>query len=175
MIELTPGEFEKDPWSDIDDRADAPNLCEIDLLSRGYNAYVLAMVVHLQQGGGVGLAVFVALGLSLIVLFRRHLMPAYRIGTRELRVQSRRAFKRGIPTSDDIVNAAALEWAQLWIAIFVFLILISVTSIIAEAAANTPGSPLFGILLSIWFMSLAARTVSRYRSFTASMRITTSA
>lgn len=135
---------------------------------------MLGISVQLRPHGGVALAAFVAIGVSIVVLFRRHLMPAYGIGTRALRTESRMAFKRGIPSSDDIVNAAAVEWAQLRIAILVFLILFTVTATFVDTAVNAQASPLFEIVLSIWLMSRAARTLNRYRSFTASVRIAAS-
>lgn len=117
--------------------------------------------------------VFVALGAAVTVLFRRHLMPAYRIGTRALRAEARGAFKRGIPTSDEIVNAAAVDWAQQLIAIYGYLALFSMTATIADVAAKAPGSPIFSILLTILFMSITTRLVSKRRSFSSSVHVVT--
>jgi hypothetical protein len=125
------------------------------------------MTLRLEPGAADAIVVFLALGLAVIVLFRRHLMPAYRIGTRALRAEARHAFKRGIPTSDEIVNAAAVEWAQQRIAVYGYLALFSMTGTIVEVATNAPGSPIFSILLTILFMSITARLVSKRRSYSS--------
>jgi hypothetical protein len=122
------------------------------------------VTLRLQPGADVYI-VFVALWLAVIVLFRRHLMPAYRIGTRALRLEARRAFKRGIPSSDEIANAAAVEWAQQRIAIYGYLSLFCMVGTLVQVGTNAPGSPLFDILLTICFMSVTVRLVSRRSSF----------
>jgi hypothetical protein len=123
------------------------------------------VTLRLQPGAADALIVFVALGLAVIVLFRRHLMPAYRVGTRALRLEARRAFKSGIPSSDEIVNAAAVEWAQQRISIYGYLALFSMVGTIVQVATNAPGSPLLDIFLTICFMSVTVRFVSRRSSF----------
>jgi hypothetical protein len=126
--------------------------------------------VTTQPGAADGVIVFVALGVAVMALFWRHLMPAYRIGTRELRAEARRAFKRGLPAADGIVNAAAIEWAQQRIAIFAYLALFSMTGTLIGVAVGTAGTPLFSILLTIWFMS-TARLERQRRSFSSCVRL----
>jgi hypothetical protein len=127
--------------------------------------------VKVQPGAVDGIIVFVALGIAVIALFWRHLMPAYRIGTRQLRAEARRAFKGGLPATDPIVNAAAIEWAQQRIAIFGYLALFSMTGTLIGVAVGTAGTPLFSILLTIWFMSITARLVRQHRSFSSCVRL----
>ena len=129
------------------------------------------MSFSLEPGAISGLIAIVAFGIAAMLLFRRHLMPAYRIGTRELRAHARYVFRRGIPTTDEIVNAAAIEWGQQRVAIFGYLAFVSMTGTMVEVVTNQPGSPIFSILLTIWFMSITARVESKRRSFRECARL----